>query len=103
MYEPDGWNIIKLISTESTYFRVFGTWLGGYLGSDSWRLNSGITKVIERDLYYDFKGASGSLYRCYKNREGLGSNYSRGVLESIKNTTDVKVTNSTVEEVIGAL
>jgi hypothetical protein len=47
-----------------------GGWYGGYLGADSWRINSGISKVeLVRDTY-KFHGHSGSVYLCSKNSYG---------------------------------
>lgn len=63
MYKPDYWVLLKV----GDYYKVFGSWLGGYLGSDSWRLNSGIDKVEEDEEYYHFIGFSGSVYSCAKN------------------------------------
>ena len=42
---PDKWVIIKIGSDSESSFKVFGSWAGGYLDGDRWRLNSGITKI----------------------------------------------------------
>ena len=78
MYTPDRWLIIK-INGKNPHYRVFASWYGGYLGSDSWRMNSGITKVSEDGDYYVFEGSSGSQYFCHKNSHGI-SGYGSGVL-----------------------
>lgn len=63
MYNPDKWLIIHLRGKPF----LFGTWSGGYMGSDSWRRNSGIEEVIpDGDNHYIFRGRSGSEYRCHK-------------------------------------
>lgn len=77
-YTPDRWLLVKITGTDPHY-RVFGSWFGGYLGSDSWRMNSGITSVKEEGDYYIFKGHSGSEYHCYKKAYGAHS-YSYGVI-----------------------
>ena len=59
MYTPDKWLLIK-VNGENPHYRVFASWYGGYLGSDSWRMNSGITKVTENNDSYLFEGESGS-------------------------------------------
>ena len=46
MYTPDGWMIVKITGT-NPHYRVFGSWRGGYLSGDSWRMNSGIISVKE--------------------------------------------------------
>lgn len=88
-YVPDKWMIIKINSKKDPHYRVFATWSGGYLGSDSWKMNSGITSVTEDDDYYYFKGSSGSVYKCHKAMRGQSTAYGWGVLESfIKQTKD---------------
>jgi hypothetical protein len=79
-YSPDSWCIVKITGTHPHY-RVFGSWSGGYLDGDSWRLNSGITSVTEDDEFYYFYGSTGSVYRCYKEGYGIRSMHNRGVLE----------------------
>jgi hypothetical protein len=74
--------IIK-ITGKDPHYRVFGSWYGGYGGGDSWRMNSGITKLIEEDDYYLFIGSSGSTYACHKDTYGANM-YGMGVAESYK-------------------
>ena len=70
-YTPDKWLLLKITNDKNeSHYRVFATWNGGYLGSDSWQMNSGITKVTENTDYYFFEGASGSLYICRKGSYG---------------------------------
>jgi hypothetical protein len=85
---PEKWVIIK---TPSCY-KVFGTWAGGYLTSDSWRINSGITDVKEDEHNYYFMGFSGSCYKCNKNSYGFASSYGSNVLVNI-----IKKTDNTIE------
>jgi len=66
-YHPNRWLILKMPEC----YKVFGVWYGGYLTGDSWKLNSGITKVEKFDDHYLFHGYSGSIYNCHKN--GWGS------------------------------
>lgn len=81
-YQPDKWMLIK-ITGKDPHYRVFGSWYGGYGGSDSWRMNSGITKLIEEDDHYLFIGSSGSTYACHKDMYGANM-YGYGVAESYK-------------------
>lgn len=80
-YHPEEWAIVKL-GGPSPHYRVFGSWRGGYLSGDSWRMNSGITSVKLDGNYYLFKGHSGSVYKCHKNTYGIRSSYNLGVLKS---------------------
>ena len=76
--KPDYWCIINIPNKEPIY-KVFATWKGGYLGSDSWRANSGIEKVIDKETYYEIIGFSGSIYKCYKTAYGTTS-YGNSIL-----------------------
>ena len=83
METPDKWIVVKIETNEMTIYKVFATWYGGYLGSDSWRLNSGIKEIdIHEDDYIDFIGYSGSVYRCVIGHYGT-SMYSQGIINSI--------------------
>lgn len=81
MYNPDRWLLVK-INGKDPHYRVFACWYGGYLGSDSWRMNSGITSIREDDNYYIFSGSSGSEYFCHKKSHGISS-YGSSVLHSM--------------------
>lgn len=72
-YWPDNWVIIKL-KGDDPHYRVLAGWSGGYATGDSWRLNSGITKVTEDDSSYHFSGSSGSTYHCGKQSYTLRMN-----------------------------
>lgn len=86
---PENWVILKLLPDNN--YKVFGTWAGGYLDSDRWRLNSGIMTVEEEDDYYYFIGYSGSCYKCHKEGYGTATSYGRGILNDIINKSDGKV------------
>lgn len=79
-YRPDYWAIIKINGVDPHY-RVFGSWSGGYLDGDSWRMNSGITRVEETDDTFKFFGSSGSCYECSKNMYGFNV-YGAGIARS---------------------
>jgi hypothetical protein len=83
MERPDKWVILKLqTKNEKPYYKVFGTWYGGYLDGDSWQMNSGIIKVNSDDISFYFCGVSGSIYRCHIKSYGT-SNYTTSVLDNI--------------------
>ena len=73
MYNCDNWVVIKIKSDAPHYRLLVGT-SGGYLDGDSWRYNSGITKVTEDDRAYYFSGSSGSTYCCSKGSYTLRMN-----------------------------
>lgn len=73
MYKPDNWVVIK-IKGEDPHYRVLAGWSGGYTTGDSWKMNSGITRVESDDWNYYFYGASGSCYCCNKQSYTLRMN-----------------------------
>jgi hypothetical protein len=77
---PEKWTIIKI---ENKYHKVFATWTGGYLDSDRWKSNSGITKVEQDENFYYFFGFSGSCYKCHKKGYGVATSYSLNILNTI--------------------
>jgi hypothetical protein len=83
-YTPDRWVVVEINSAKHGRIRkVLASWYGGYAGSDSWRMNSGIEKVIDQGDYYDVVGSSGSVYKCYKGAEGMSA-YTSDVFETYK-------------------
>lgn len=109
METPDKWLVLKITnnSTQETLYKIFATWYGGYLGSDSWKMNSGIKEInIHEDDYIDFIGYSGSCYRCVIGCYGT-SLYSQGVLNHIiemgkkaKHTIEILPENTKWNELI---
>lgn len=89
MYNPDYWCVIKINSADPHY-RVFASWASSYATGSSWRMNSGITKVEEKDDCFLFHGSSGSIYRCHKEMYGCHWE-SQGVLNNYMNQPEVAV------------
>lgn len=85
-YTPDAWVIVKVKKTDSeeVLYKVFAQWYGGYTGSDSWQINSGIVRASTDDNYYKFEGYSGSVYWCHKGSYRT-TMYGHGVLHSLIN------------------
>lgn len=88
-YTPDRWVIVEMTSEHGRIRKVLGSWYGGYLGSDSWRMNSGIEQVTDQGDYYDVVGYSGSVYKCIKGKEGMSA-YTRGVFENFKREAEAE-------------
>ena len=74
-YMPDNWAVVKY-KGDDPHYRILAGWSGGYLDSDTWRMNSGITRVKETDDSFLFYGASGSCYECIKTAYCIRSNNS---------------------------
>ena len=82
-YLPDKWLVVKITGNDlPPVYKVFACWYGDYLGSDSWKLNSGITKVTETNEYFFFEGSSGSTYKCRKGMYGYTS-YGASILNDM--------------------
>jgi hypothetical protein len=83
MYSPDYWQVLKISSLdrEKPIYKVFATWVGGYIRGDEWRMNSGITNVMFEDNCIIFEGSSGSRYVCRNDEHAYRtSGYSGSVL-----------------------
>jgi len=93
-YTPDRWIVVKISTENDTIDKVFANWYGGYLDGDSWKLSSGITETVEFEDRFEYTNHSGSLYICYKGREGMNS-YGAGVLQHL--TEKVTNANGTLE------
>lgn len=68
-YKPDAWVIVELGPQETRYHRVLGGWYGGFAGSDSWRLSSGITRIEKEAEVWKIYNESGSIYYCHERCE----------------------------------
>ena len=76
-YNPDKWKVIKITTKKETFYKIFATWKGGYLGADSWKLSSGSeTFRMEGDCIVTPQ-ASGSVYSLHKDMEGICGGWNR--------------------------
>jgi hypothetical protein len=80
-YTPDVWVVLEFDAPqlERPLHKVFAGWYGGFAGSNSWKLNSGITVTRRDGDWFEFDGYSGSTYRCHANNYHL-SGLMQGVL-----------------------
>jgi hypothetical protein len=95
-YHPDAWVIIKITNNGVMYYKVLAGWYGGYANGDSWKINSGITKVDKVDGVYEFSGYSGSSYFCHQSVERL-TGLTAGVLSSLQK--DIETIGASIEVV----
>lgn len=86
-YTPDKWVMLKIVHNEKPMYKILASWGGSYLNGQSWKLNSGVTKIEEDGQCYLFHGSSGSVYRCHKQMYGMTS-YTHGVLASFQKQAD---------------
>lgn len=89
-YNPHSWVVIN-VNSEQPHKRVLASWYGGFAGSDSWKMNSGIVRVEDKGDYFLFHGHSGSIYKCYKHAYGMSS-LARSVLENLQKQSDFFLT-----------
>jgi hypothetical protein len=85
VYNPEEWMLVRITGTHPHY-RVFGSWRGGYLNGDSWRLNSGIVSVnrsAEDNDILEIHGHTGSIYEVHTSTYGIRSPYNRGELDGL--------------------
>jgi len=87
-YNPDNWVVVKIATPDGAFYKVLAGWSGGYLYGDSWKINSGIKRVVENDHSYEFHGLSGSCYVCRKGTYRL-SMATGGIYEKIKDTVSM--------------
>lgn len=86
-YYPHSYQFISISSDkdDDKIIKLFAVWYGGYIGSDAWKLNSGVTK-IQQDAVFDnlyiVSGYSGSQYVVNKDSMKLSS-YGETVLRGI--------------------
>ena len=80
-YSPDRWVIVKIVTATECLYKVFATWGSGYGGSDSWKMNSGITQATLVDDRWEFAGYSGSVYSCHTQAYGTNG-YGGAVLQN---------------------
>lgn len=94
-YTPDRWCVIRIPGAREIIYKVFASWSGSYTGSDSWKLNSGITEARLVEGVWEFAGTSGSVYRCRPLSYGANA-YGRGVLDDMITRTE-KATGVVIE------
>lgn len=83
-YIPDAYEILKIqvYGQDNITLKVFGSWNGSYLGSDSWRVNSGIVSIEDEGHNYLVTGYSGSQYLLSKHKHKI-SRHSHVILDDI--------------------
>ena len=82
-YAPDGWAFLKIqVEGCEPTVKVFGSWAGGHLNGDWWRVNSGVIQIEENLNEYIVSGYSGSQYILSKQNNHITS-YNKGVLEDM--------------------
>ena len=69
-YTPDSWKIVVIESKENgKIYKVLASWYGGFAGSNSWKLSSGIEDVQIEGKVFTMPQSSGSVYICHEDNE----------------------------------
>lgn len=95
----DGYRFLLI---DNSLVKLFRSYDGGFAIGESWMLNSGCTKIIPVDDYYQIHGYSGSMYYIH-NEQGKLNSYTSSVLRGIlKKLEDgnVEVRELSLEEAI---
>ena len=90
-YNPNYWLILRMSSDQGVvFYKVFATWVGGYVNGDSWRMNSGIVQVKRKENIIEFHGTSGSIYECLMDEGSYRTSmYTQSVLDSMIQKADL--------------
>lgn len=102
MYTPDCWVIVELYSSEHPLqHRVLCGWYGGYGGGDSWKMSSGVVKIVETPTHWVVHNQSGSIYELHKGCERV-SGYTGSVLNRFvsQNTTKMNIKRISMESIL---
>ncbi len=66
-YTPDCWEILRVTRSDGDVIdKVIAGWYGGFAGSNSWKISSGIEAVIDHGDHYEMPQSSGSTYMLGK-------------------------------------
>lgn len=104
-YTPDVWVVLEFDhpDLETPTRKVFAGWYGGFAGSNSWQLNSGIEAVRRSGDWFEFVGYSGSVYRCGMSNYHMSS-LMQGVLanwlKQAEQRGDTQIRILTLDEVL---
>jgi hypothetical protein len=98
-YIPDKWVVVKISRRDKNpVYKVFACWSGGFSTGDSWRLNSGVTRVARVKNRYEFQGSSGSVYLCHIGCYG-STGFGHSVLQNmIADASDAGVVTEIMPE-----
>ena len=108
VYTPDVWVIVKFsgkdVNDGEPLYKVLAGWYGGFTNGDSWKLNSGITRIVIHEKHYSIEGYSGSVYECHKESERMsgimGSTYQHFVGQAKDSEEDIVIEIVPIESIL---
>lgn len=95
LYCFDNYRVLKFTTSDEIYFKVFGEVLSRFDTGNSWRLNSGITKVVYNKRNIAFFGYTGSVYVLPLESQEICT-YHQPVLDEILSYKDVELLENSV-------
>lgn len=90
MEYPDKWCIIEYTLESETVICVYGSWYGGYAGSDRWKRSSPIEEVEKTEEGFIATTQSGNQYIVGNNNIGVSS-YAWGVISPLEGKPNVRI------------
>jgi hypothetical protein len=98
---PDGYRFLMI----DNLIKLFRSYDGAFAIAEEWCLNSGCTKIIPVDGYYQVYGYSGSMYYIRKEQGYLNSYTSSVLMGIVKKLEDggVGVKEISLEEAVRIL
>lgn len=96
-YYPDKWVLVELNSpAHGTITKVLASWSGSYTNGDSWKLSSGVVKIIKTDSGYEFINNSGSIYFCSAGMYGM-TTYTSSIYQNFVDQISEKNDGTTIK------
>ena len=97
-YTPNRWIMLKFteLKTGRITYKILAGWLGGYTGSDSWKLSSGTESIEETEHYFLCPQFSGSTYKLVKDLWGT-SRLTMDILNEFADELEAKPGFATME------
>lgn len=111
-YTPDSWHIIEIKGLEKeTFYKVLASWYGGFAGSNSWKLSSGVESCTSEtnengSIVYTLPQSSGSTYVLHDGAEhmsGLMGGMLHGFQKQVAEMEGTSLKVVTIQEMIEAL
>lgn len=93
-YNPDNWVIVEISGAKAEcHHRILAGWGGSYLYGSSWKISSGITKIVDHEHFWEIYNTSGSVYNCNKSAERLSGNTANILSSYCKDNNDEHAIN----------
>lgn len=88
VYNPDGFTIIHIKQGETEFYKIFGSWAGGFSDGDHWRLSSGFNSLDDSQYNPEthritIPQLSGSVYHISDLSQHRHTVYNSGILKNI--------------------